>query len=44
MYRLHYKGIGKNYLKLNVEFDYYHGESMYSSDKSNQVILMRILE
>eukprot|EP00090_Calanus_glacialis_P004925 TRINITY_DN13716_c0_g1_i1.p1 TRINITY_DN13716_c0_g1~~TRINITY_DN13716_c0_g1_i1.p1 ORF type:complete len:297 (-),score=68.24 TRINITY_DN13716_c0_g1_i1:859-1722(-) len=38
------KELEKNYLKLNVEFDYYHGESTYSSDKSKQVILMRILE
>ena len=30
-------GVG-NYLKLNVEFDHYPGESMYSSDKSKQVI------
>ena len=32
------KELEKNYLKLNVEFDHYHGESMYSSDKSKQVI------
>ena len=25
-------------MKLNVEFDHYYGESMYSSDKSKQVI------
>ena len=38
------KELETNYLKLNVEFDHYHGESMYSSDTSKQVILMRILE
>jgi arginyl-tRNA synthetase len=32
------KELENNYLKLNVEFDHYYGESMYSSDKSKQVI------
>jgi arginyl-tRNA synthetase len=33
------KELEKNYFKLNVEFDhYYHGESMFSSDTSKQVI------
>jgi len=30
--------LDKNYAKLNVSFDHFHGESMYSADKSKQVI------
>lgn len=32
------KELKKNYAKLNVTFDYFHGESMYSLSKSKQVI------
>eukprot|EP00092_Neocalanus_flemingeri_P027003 GFUD01029284.1.p1 GENE.GFUD01029284.1~~GFUD01029284.1.p1 ORF type:complete len:582 (-),score=149.51 GFUD01029284.1:36-1781(-) len=30
--------LNKNYAKLNVEFDHFHGESMYSTERSEQVI------
>ena len=32
------KELNKNYSKLNVTFDHFHGESMYSAEKSEQVI------
>jgi len=45
------KELNKNYTKLNVSFDHYHGESMYSLDKSDKIMhelkehgLLRTLE